>query len=45
MLAPDIPTTLDQYFDLAEHFALRASLLVFLLHALYRVIERDWRKR
>jgi hypothetical protein len=36
---------LDAYFDLAEHFALRATLLIFLLLALYRIIEREWRKR
>ena len=44
-MLPDVPTTLDRYFDLAEHLALRASLLIFLLLALYRVIEREWRKR
>lgn len=35
---------LDHYFDLAEHIALRASLLVFLLLALYRLIQREWRR-
>jgi hypothetical protein len=43
-MLPDIPN-LDRYFDLAEHVALRLSLLVFLVLALYRVIEREWRKR
>ncbi len=42
---PDLPSTLDRYFDLAEHVALRSSLLIFLILALYRVIEREWRKR
>jgi hypothetical protein len=43
-MLPNIPK-LDQYFDLAEHVALRFSLLVFLVLALYRVIEREWKKR
>lgn len=43
-MLPDIPK-LDRYFDLAEHIALRSSLLVFLVLALYRVIEREWKKR
>jgi len=43
-MLPDIPT-LDHCFDLAEHFALRVSLLIFLLLALYRIVEREWRKR
>ena len=43
-MLPDIPK-LDHYFDLAEHIALRFTLLVFLVLALYRVIEREWKKR
>lgn len=43
-MLPDT-TRLDYYFDLAEHVALRTSLLTFLVLALYRVIEREWRKR
>jgi len=43
-MLPDLPN-LDRYFDLAEHLALRTSLLIFLLLALYRVIDREWRKR
>lgn len=43
-MLPDIPK-LDQYFDFAEHIALRFSLLVFLILALYRVIEKEWKKR
>jgi hypothetical protein len=43
-MLPDI-SKLDRYFDLAEHLALRASLLIFLLLALYRVIEGEWRRR
>jgi hypothetical protein len=43
-MLPDLPN-LDHYFDLAEHIALRSSLLIFLILALYRVIEREWRKR
>ena len=43
-MLPDLPT-LDRYFDLAEHLALRVSLLVFLLLALYRLVQREWRKR
>lgn len=41
---PDLPSV-DHYFDIAEHVALRVSLLIFLLLALYRVIEGEWRKR
>ena len=44
-MLPELPSALDRYFDLAEHLALRSSLLIFLLLALYRVIEREWRKR
>jgi hypothetical protein len=45
-MLPNLPTSvLDYYFDLAEHLALRTSLLIFLVLALYRVIEREWRKR
>ena len=43
-MLPNLPN-LDQYFDIVEHLALRASLLIFLLLALYRVIEGEWRKR
>jgi hypothetical protein len=43
-MLPDA-THLDHYFDLAEHLALRTSLLIFLVLVLYRVIEREWRKR
>jgi len=42
---PNSPTTVDRYFDLAEHLALRAPLLVFLLLALYRLIEREWNRK
>jgi hypothetical protein len=42
---PDSPTSVDRYFDLAEHLALRASLLVFLLLALFRLIEREWNRK
>jgi hypothetical protein len=38
-MLPDV-THLDHYFDLDEHLALRTSLLIFLVLALYRVI--DW---
>jgi hypothetical protein len=44
-MSPDVPTTLDRYFDLAEHLFLRASLLAFLVLALFRLIRREWRKR
>ena len=40
----DLPN-LDRYFDLAEHLALRASLLIFLLLALYRIIEGEFKRR
>jgi hypothetical protein len=43
-MLPDHVANLDRYFDLAEHLALRTSLLIFLLLALYRVIEREWKK-
>jgi hypothetical protein len=43
-MLPDI-SRLDHYFDLAEHVALRFSLLVFLVLTLYRVIEKEWKKR
>jgi hypothetical protein len=43
-MLPDLPN-LDRYFDLAEHLALRVSLLVFLVLALYRLVLREWRKR
>lgn len=43
-MLPDLPD-LDRYFDLAEHLALRASLLIFLVLALYRLVQREWRKR
>jgi hypothetical protein len=43
-MLPDI-SKLDHYFDLAEHIALRLSLLIFLVLALYRVIEKEWKKR
>jgi hypothetical protein len=41
----DLPTTIDKYFDLAEHLVLRGSLLAFLVLALSRLILREWRKR
>jgi hypothetical protein len=43
-MLPFLPN-IDRYFDLAEHLALRITLLIFLLLALYRVIEREWKKR
>jgi hypothetical protein len=43
-MLPDV-STLDHYFDLVEHFTLRASLLIFLALALYRILQREWRKR
>jgi hypothetical protein len=43
-MLPALPD-LDRYFDLAEHLALRVSLLIFLLLALYRLVQREWRKR
>jgi hypothetical protein len=43
-MLPDTPK-LERYFDLAEHVGLRFSLLVFLLLALYRVVEREWKQR
>jgi hypothetical protein len=43
-MLPDV-SSLDHYFDLAEHVILRASLLIFLALALRRVIAREWRKR
>jgi hypothetical protein len=43
-MLPDLPN-LDRFFDLAEHLALRASLLIFLLLALYRLVLREWRRR
>jgi Na+/H+-dicarboxylate symporter len=42
---PMFSAALDHYFDLAEHLALRASLLVFLLLALWRLIVREFRRR
>jgi hypothetical protein len=42
---PMLSAALDHYFDLAEHLALRASLLVFLLLALYRLIIREFKRR
>jgi hypothetical protein len=33
----------DLYFDVAEHVALRTSLLIFLVVSLYRVVERVWK--
>jgi hypothetical protein len=44
MLPEHLPN-LDRYFDLIEHFALRTSLLILFLLALYRIIEREWKKR
>jgi hypothetical protein len=44
-MSPDAPALADRYFDLAEHLALRASLLVLLVLALYRLIEREWKNR
>jgi len=44
-LFPDFPTSIGHYFDFAEHLALRSSLLIFLVPVLYRVIEREWRKK
>jgi hypothetical protein len=41
----DVPISVDRYFDLAEHLALRASLLASLLLMLYRLLEKEWRKR
>jgi hypothetical protein len=38
-------SALDHYFDVAEHIALRSSLLVFLLLALYRLIQREYRRK
>jgi hypothetical protein len=35
----------DDYFDLAEHIALRVSLFIFLLLALCRLIYREWVNR
>lgn len=44
-MLPDVPSTIDRYFDLAEHLVLRASLLAFLVLALYRLVLREWKKR
>ncbi len=44
-MLPDVPTNLDRYFDVAEHAALRASLLIFLVLALYRLVAREWRNQ
>lgn len=41
---PTLPNV-DRYFDFLEHLALRTSLLIFLLLALYRIIDREWKKR
>jgi hypothetical protein len=43
-MLPDI-AELDRVFDLAEHAALRISLLLFLVLALYRIIEKELKKR
>jgi hypothetical protein len=40
-----LSASLDQYFDIAEHLALRASLLIFLLLALYKLITREYRRK
>jgi hypothetical protein len=37
------PPVVDQYFDFAEHVALRSALLYFLVLAFWRVIEREWK--
>jgi hypothetical protein len=43
---PEFPvSSLDHCFDLAEHLALRSALLLFLLRALYLVVEREWRRK
>jgi len=44
-MLPEFSASIDHYFDFAEHLALRSSLLIFLVLALYRVIEREWRKK
>jgi hypothetical protein len=43
-MLPDAPK-LDSYFDLIEHVALRISLLIILMLALYRLVRREWKKR
>lgn len=43
-MLPD-PSTLDKYFDLAEHLVLRIALLAFLVLALCRLVLREWKKR
>jgi uncharacterized membrane protein (DUF373 family) len=43
-MLPDLPD-LDRYFNLAEHVAVRSSLLVLLLLELYRLVRRKWKKR
>ncbi len=46
MLAPsDVPSILGRYFDLAEYISFRASLLVFFLLGLRRLIEREWKRK
>jgi hypothetical protein len=42
-MLPDVHD-LDGYFDVAEHLAIRTSLLIFLVVSLYRVIQREWGK-
>jgi len=43
-MLPDLPD-LDHYFNLAEHVAVRSSLLVLLLLELYRLVRQKWKNR
>lgn len=43
-MLPDVPPTIDRYFDLAEHMVLRSSLLTFLALALCRLLRGEWRR-
>jgi len=43
-MLPDVPSTVDRWFDLAEHLMLRSGLLTILALALCRLIRGDWRR-
>jgi hypothetical protein len=46
MLAlPDVPAVLGHYFDLAEYIVFRTSLLILFGLALWRMIDKDRKKR
>jgi hypothetical protein len=41
MLSP----ALNHYFDLAEYLAVRSAVLIFLLLGLYRLIQKEWKRK